>query len=278
MSETRPLLSVIIITQNEADLLGDCLASVVFADEIIIVDAESKDNTPQLCREFASAHPNLTVKVFVRPWPGFAAQKQFALAQATGLWTLSIDSDERVTPQLAEEIQAIIHEHPEHAGYYVPRLSTFLGKFIRHSGWYPGHQLRLFQTAKTSIITSHVHEGFMVDGELGYLKHDLLHFTHRTLEESLARLNRYSSLEALDRSGQRVYWWDFFVRPLAAFWNKYIAHHGWRDGMHGLVLALVTAIVKLALYLKLWEAQQARLEKKGRKPAQSPPRVMSKTD
>lgn len=255
MPEAHPLLSVIIITQNEAHLLRDCLASIAFADEIVIVDAESSDDTLKLCQAFAASVPALSVKIFVRPWPGFAAQKQFALSQATGEWTLCLDTDERVTPELAEEIKTTIKNTPVQAGFYVPRLSTFLGKFIRHSGWYPGYQLRLFRRDKTTIINSHVHEGFIVDGKLGYLKHDLLHFTHGTLEESLARMNRYSSLEALDRSGKRVYWWDFFVRPFAAFWNKFIAHQGWRDGMHGLLLALVTAMVKLALYMKLWEAQ-----------------------
>lgn len=258
MPEARPLLSVIVITQNEAHFLRDCLASAAFADEIVIVDAESSDDTVKVCQEFSASSPALSVKIFVRPWPGFAAQKQFALAQATGEWVLSLDTDERVTPELAQEIQTLIKNTPPQAGYYAPRVSTFLGKFIRHSGWYPGYQLRLFRRDKTTIINSHVHEGFIVDGALSHLKHDLLHFTHRTLEESLARMNRYSSLEALDRSGKRVYWWDFFVRPFAAFWNKFIAHQGWRDGMHGLILALVTAMVKLALYMKLWEAQQSR--------------------
>ncbi|MDZ7269921.1 MAG: glycosyltransferase family 2 protein [candidate division KSB1 bacterium] len=266
-----PRLSVIIITQNEAHLLGDCLASVAFADEIIIVDGESTDDTQALCREFAEAqrrHGGAEVRLFVRPWPGFAAQKQFALEQARGEWVLSLDTDERVTPALAAEIQAVL-QNPRADGYYIPRLSTFLGKFMRHGGWYPGHQLRLFRAARTRVSQKHAHEGFLVTGTRGYLQHDLLHDTHRTLEESLARMNRYSSLEARDRAGRRVHWWDFFFRPLAAFWNKFVAHHGWRDGQHGLVLALVTAMVKLALYLKLWEAQQNTGA--GRPPDASPP-------
>lgn len=258
MTPGAPRLSVIIITQNEAHLLGDCLASAAFADEIIIVDGESTDETQALCRAFAAAQAQpggAQVRWFVRPWPGFAAQKQFALEQATGDWVLSLDSDERITPALAAEIRSVLQNPTAADGYYLPRLSTFLGKFMRHGGWYPGYQLRLFRAARARLINTHAHEGFAVTGTLAHLQHDLLHYTHRTLEESLARMNRYSSLEALDRAGRRVHWWDFFFRPLAAFWNKYVAKQGWRDGQHGLVLALVTAMVKLALYLKLWEAQ-----------------------
>jgi len=263
MSQNRtpgaPRLSVIIITQNEAHLLGECLASVAFADEIIIVDGGSTDETQALCREFAAQQQQRggpQVRLFVRPWPGFAAQKQFAFEQARGEWILSLDSDERITPALAAEIQSVLQDPTAADGYYLPRLSTFLGKFMRHGGWYPGYQLRLFRAARARLINTHAHEGFEVTGTRAHLQHDMLHYTHRTLEESLARMNRYSSLEALDRAGRRVHWWDFFFRPLAAFWNKYVAKQGWRDGQHGLVLALVTAMVKLALYLKLWEAQQ----------------------
>lgn len=249
-------LSVIIITQNEAQQITECLESVVWADEIIVVDGGSTDDTVNCCLKY-------TEKVFVNPWPGFAAQKQFALDKATQPWVLSIDSDERVTEALRIEIQQILVNPGGAAdGYYLPRLSTFLGKPIRHGGWYPGYQLRLFRREKTTVRKSRVHEGFLVDGVCAYLKSDMLHFTHSSIDASLARMNRYSTLEAQDRievgRGKRVHWYDLIVHPLAAFLRQFFGLRGWRDGMHGFVLANITAMVKMALYLKIWEQQQLK--------------------
>lgn len=246
-------ISVIVITKNEARHIRDCLRTVAWADEIIVVDAESSDNTRELCREF-------TNRIFVRPWTGFAEQKQFALDQATQPWVLSIDADERVPDSLAQEIGDLLQAAPEYDGFMIPRLSTFLGKPIYHGGWYPGYQVRLFRREKCRLSQSRVHEGFIVDGTIGALKNHMRHFTHATLQESLARLNRYSSLEALDRferrSGKRIHWWELLAHPGAEFFRKFIAKSGWRDGMHGLVMALVSAMVKLSLYAKLWEMQK----------------------
>ncbi len=246
-----PGLSVILIAQNEEKNLRACLESVTWADEIIVVDGGSTDATVEIAREF-------TEHVYVNLWPGFAAQKQFALDQASREWVLSIDADERIPPELRDEIlKALSAGSDKFSGYEIPRLSTFLGKFIYHSGWYPGYQLRLFQREKTRLSDVHVHEGFVVDGEIGRLTHHMLHFTHQSLAESFDRLNRYSSLEAHDRAGRKkVHWWDVLTHPAAAFFNKFIALRGYRDGMHGFVLAVVTAMVKMALYLKIWELQQ----------------------
>ncbi len=246
-----PGLSVILIVQNEEKNLRACLESVTWADEIVVVDGGSTDATVEIAREF-------TEHVYLNPWPGFAAQKQFALDQASREWVLSIDADERIPPELRDEILAVLSaDSDKFSGYEIPRLSTFLGKFIYHSGWYPGYQLRLFQREKTRLSEVQVHEGFIVDGEIGRLTHHMLHFTHQSLAESFDRLNRYSSLEARDRAGRKkVRWWDVLTHPAAAFFNKFIALRGYRDGMHGFVLAVVTAMVKMALYLKIWELQQ----------------------
>jgi glycosyltransferase involved in cell wall biosynthesis len=248
--QRRARISAIIITENEAYNLRACLESITWVDEIIVVDAGSKDETVAIAREF-------TDKIYHNPWPGFAAQKQFALERATEPWVLSIDSDERVTPELRDEILALLVSASNlHSGYYIPRLSTFLGKFIYHCGWYPGYQLRLFQREHGRLTTARVHEGFVVEGTAGYLQQHLLHYTHPTLAESLKRMNRYSSLEAMDRAARRrVRWWDFIFHPLAAFFNKFIGLKGYKDGVHGFLLALVTAQVKMALYMKIWEIQ-----------------------
>ena len=248
-SRRRPL-SVIIIVQNEERHIRECLASVSWADEIVVVDGGSTDRTVELAREF-------TDRVFHNPWPGYAAQKRYALQKASHSWVLSIDADERVTPELRDEIRSILsRDDLPYAGFRIPRLSTFLGKFIYHSGWYPGYQLRLFQRDRTRVTQRWVHEGFEVDGPIGTLQHHLLHYTHQNLKESFDRLNRYSSLEALDRlGGKRVRWYHILLHPIAAFFNKYIGLRGYRDGMHGFLLALVTAMVKMALYMKIWELQ-----------------------
>jgi len=252
-SSTRGGVSVIIITQNEACNIRDCMKSVSWADEIIIVDAESTDGTRELCREF-------TNRIFVRPWSGFANQKQFALDHASQPWVLSIDADERVPDELAQEIKTIIASSPEHDGYKIPRLSTFLGKPIYHGGWYPGYQVRLFRRDKCRLSASRVHEGFVVDGSIGTLKNHMMHYTHATLEESLTRLNRYSTLEALDRferlRDKKIHWWDLLAHPFAEFFRKFIAKSGWRDGMHGFLMATISAMVKLSLYAKMWEMQK----------------------
>jgi len=246
----RPEISAILITQNEAHNLRDCLTSVSWVDEIIIVDAGSADGTLDIAREY-------TEKIYQNPWPGFAAQKQFGLDRATKPWALSIDADERVTPELRNEIVALLSSSEiPHSGYAIPRLSTFLGKFIYHCGWYPGYQLRLFRREVTRLSPARVHEGFLVDGSVDNLKNHFLHYTHPTLAESLKRLNRYSSLEAADRvARKRVHWWDMIAHPVAAFFNKYIGLRGYKDGMHGFLLSAVTAMVKMALYMKIWEMQ-----------------------
>ena len=248
---SRENITVILIAQNEAKHMRDCLQSVEWADEIVVVDGGSGDATVEIAREF-------TELIYINPWPGFAAQKRFALQKATQPWVLSIDADERVPDALRDEILALLSKPDSSAnGYYIPRLSTFLGKFIYHSGWYPGYQLRLFKRDHTDLIDAAVHEGFQVQGPLSHLQNHFLHYTHDTLQQSFARLNRYSTLEAGDRLGRKkVRWWDFLTHPMSAFFNKFIALKGYRDGMHGFVLAAVTAMVKMALYMKIWELQQ----------------------
>jgi glycosyltransferase involved in cell wall biosynthesis len=245
-------ISVIIITKNEARNIRECLRSVAWADEIVVVDAESTDATRDICSEF-------TTRVVVRPWSGFADQKRFALEQASQLWVLSVDADERVPETLTDEIKKAVHSN-EFDGFKIPRLSTFLGKPIYHGGWYPGYQLRLFRRERCRLSQPRVHEGFIVDGKVGLLKNHLLHYTHATVQESFDRMNRYSSLEALDRlerqPGKRVRWWDLLAHPCGEFFRKAVAKQGWRDGMHGLIMALVSAAVKLALYAKWWERQK----------------------
>lgn len=243
-------LSIAIIAQNEEQNIQACLESVKWADEIIVVDAGSTDGTVEMCREY-------TDHIFEHEWQGFALQKKFALDQCSNDWVLSIDADERVRPELRDEIRKVLSENKGKDGYRIARRSYFLDKWIRYCGWYPGYQVRLFRRSKTSVSEARVHEGFLVDGQVGTLASDLDHYSHPTLEESLAKLNRYSTLEALDRlERKKVYWYDFLTHPLSEFLRKYFVQSGFRDGLYGLLLCWISAFLKMSMYMKLYNMQR----------------------
>jgi len=182
-------ISVLVITKNEAHNIAECLDSARWADEIVIVDAESRDETVALAKKF-------TAKIFVRPWMGFAAAKQFALEQCTNEWILWLDADERVMPELAEEIQSVMQGKPEQAAFTVARRAYFLGRWIRHSGWYPGRVARLFNRKHARFNSAAVHEGLIIDGPIGELRNDLLHYTDPNIYHYFSKYNRYTTLAA----------------------------------------------------------------------------------
>jgi len=251
-----PKISVTIITLNEEELIRDCLESVAWADEIVVVDAQSSDRTVEICREY-------TDKVIQREWQGFADQKQFALDQCTNEWVLSLDADERVTNELRDEILNILNQNNTADGYYIARRTYFLNKWIKHCGWYPGYQVRLFKRQKTKVSRVRVHEGYIVDGRIDTLKNDIIHFSYSSISQSLEKLNRYTSLEALDRMDQKkVHWYDFILHPMSAFWIKFIAQKGFLDGMHGFLLSWVSTLFKMVLYMKLWRLQRMTPEER----------------
>ncbi|MDZ7374320.1 MAG: glycosyltransferase family 2 protein [candidate division KSB1 bacterium] len=243
-------LSALIIAQNEAHQIAECLESLRWADEIIVVDGGSADGTAEIARRY-------TPHVFVHPWRGYALQRRFALEKATGSWILAVDADERIPSSLADEIRHIVARDGEgYDGFYIARKSYFLGKWIRRAGWFPGYQLRLCRRERTHVTDRAVHEGLVVEGKVGYLTQPMLHFTYPTLESALERVNRYTTLEVIDRgSGSRVRPADLLFHPLGEFLKKYIGLAGFAEGVHGLVLAATAALYKLALYAKIWEAE-----------------------
>ncbi len=250
-----PRISAIIITKNEAHNLSECLATLNWVHEVVVVDAESEDGTGELAREF-------TDKVFVRKWEGFAAAKSFALAQATGEWILSIDADERVTPELREEICALLSAQPECEGYEVPRLANFLGKWIMHGGWYPGYVLRLFRRECGGFNYVAVHEAVQIKGKIGRLRHHLLHYTDPDIRHYFEKYNRYTSLaaEEMQRSGKRFRVWDLLFRPVWFFFRMYVLRTGFMDGLHGFILATFSAAYVFTKYAKLWELERTKSE------------------
>jgi glycosyltransferase involved in cell wall biosynthesis len=245
-------LSVTIIAWNEEERLRACLESVSFADEIVVVDAESTDKTVSLAREF-------TDKVWVRPWPGFAVQKNFALEQATGDWVLSLDADERVTPELGTRIRSVLRADGPDAGYLIPRRNIFWGAWVRHGGLYPDHQLRLFRRGAGRFIEDAVHESVKVEGSVQRVDEAILHQSYRDLEDFVRRSNRYSTLAAADwlRRGRKVSVPGLIMKPLGRFLSMYIVQRGFLDGWRGLVLAVLYAEYVFLRMAKAWEAQRA---------------------
>jgi glycosyltransferase involved in cell wall biosynthesis len=244
-----PRLSVTVITYNEEARLRACLESVAWADEIVVVDAESADKTVTVAREF-------TDRIWVRPWPGFAAQKNFAIEQSRGEWILSLDADERVTPELARRIRAILADPGAADGFRIPRRNIFWGVWVRHGGLYPDDQLRLFRRAAGRFVAQGVHESVRVEGRVEALREPLLHASYRDLEDFVRRSNRYSTLAAADwlRQGRPVRRADLILRPLGRFVSMYIMHLGFLDGWRGLVLAILYAHYVFLRTAKCWEA------------------------
>jgi glycosyltransferase involved in cell wall biosynthesis len=242
---TRPTLSVILITKNEAELVEACLESVKWADEIIVVDSGSTDATVDICRRY-------TNKVVVTDWPGFGPQKNRALAIATGAWVLSIDADEQVTPALAEEIQRTI-QTPAAPGYTLPRLSSYCGRPMRHSGWWPDPVLRLFQRNAGRFTDDRVHERVVVQGHVQALRETLLHHSYRSLDQVLRKVNHYSYEGALAQhaKGRRASLSTAIGHGLWTFIRTYLFKGGFRDGREGFILAVSNAEGTYYRYLKL---------------------------
>jgi len=228
-------LSVIIITKNEAANMRDCLASVAFADEVIVVDSGSIDGTVEICRE-------LGAKVFEHSdWPGFGPQKNRALAYASNEWVFAIDADERVTPELMVQIQSATHG--EHDGYFVPRLSQFCGKFIRHSGWYPDYVLRLFKKSRARFSDDAVHERVILNGSSSRLSSPLLHYTYLNREDVQRKTVQYATAGAQQnfQRGKRAHIWDAPVKGAWAFVRTFMLRAGFLDGVAGFNIARMNA-------------------------------------
>lgn len=245
-------LSVIIITKNEAINIRACLESVAWAGEIIVVDSGSTDGTLEIAREFTS-------HVYVHEdWPGFGAQKNRALGYASREWVLSVDADERVTPDLRAEIETVLLG-AKADGYEIPRLSNFCGRFIRHSGWHPDYVLRLFTREKGRFSDSLVHESVQLQGTKARLRQPLLHYTYRDFEDVLAKLNSYSSAASvmLQRKGRKGGLTQAVLHGLWSFIRTYFLRMGFLDGREGFMLAVMNAENSYYRYIKLWLKQKS---------------------
>jgi glycosyltransferase involved in cell wall biosynthesis len=239
-------LSVILITKNEAANIRACLESVAWADEIIVVDSGSTDNTVDIAKE-------LGAQVHSHDWPGFGLQKNRALAYASKDWVLSLDADERVTPELRAEIETILHKEQTADTYLVPRLSNYCGRFMRHSGWYPDLLPRLFKRGKARFSDDLVHERLIVDGVPGKLQGLLLHYAFDDMEEVLHKVNQYSTAGAamMQRRGRKASLTGAVLRGVWSFIRTYVLRGGFLDGREGFMLAVSNAEGTYYRYLKL---------------------------
>ncbi len=248
-----PGCTAVIITLNEAAHIASALESVRFADEVIVVDSHSTDDTVAIARRY-------TDRVIVRDWPGYIAQKNFAAGEARHDWILSIDADERVTPALASEIRALLTGEPACAGYRVPRLSHYLGRWIRSTDWYPDYQLRLYDRRRGQWQGRYVHESVQVTGGTGRLKADLLHYTYRDVSHHLQTIDKYTSLAArqMFEDGRRAGLRHLALNPTAAFLRNYVARAGFRDGRAGFVISALNSYYVLLKFVKLWELEHQK--------------------
>ena len=248
-----PRVSVTVITRNEAADLADALASVAWADEIVVVDSQSSDDTVAIARRF-------TDRVVVRDWPGYIAQKNYAASVATHDWILSLDADERVTPELASEIQTRLAAAPQQAGFRIPRVTWHLGRWIRSTDWYPDYQLRLYDRRSSEWTGRYVHEAVTVRGAIGELRGELQHYAYRNIADHLETIDRYTTLAArqMHEAGRRAGMSDLTVHPPLAFLRNYIARGGFRDGATGFVISSMNAYYVFLKFAKLWELQRSK--------------------
>jgi (heptosyl)LPS beta-1,4-glucosyltransferase len=250
-------LIVIILTKNEEKNIADCIASVNWADEVVVFDAFSQDRTVEIAQESGAT-------VFQHPFQNFAQQRNAALDTVDSDWVFFVDADERATPELAVEVRRAIQDESR-SGWWVPRHNYIFGRVICHAGWYPDYQLRLLRHGQARYDPKReVHELVILDGEEGYLENSLIHYNYETMTQFIERQNRYTDYDAriLFDQGVRPKPHNFILQPLREFRRRYISLEGYKDGFHGLLLSLLMAYYTLVMYVRLrrlWQGLRSRL-------------------
>ncbi len=245
-----PTLACVIITKNEATNIGECLQSVQWATERLVIDAESSDRTAELAKSHGAT-------VIVRPWLGFGPQKNFGMAQAQSEWILILDADERVTDALRREIQGLLERWKpgDPVAYRVPRRNFFYGAWVRHGGVYPDLQIRLIRKGSAAYNDALVHENLLVQGPIGTLAEPLDHLTERQIRDHFRKFGLYTTLAAREKAKivRAVRRRDLLVRPLVIFVKTYVLKQGFRDGVRGLIVCGFASMYSFVKYAKLWE-------------------------
>jgi len=249
----RSPISIAIITLNEERNIRACLESVKWADEVVVCDSGSTDQTLAIAAEYGAT-------TFQDEWRGFAAHKNLAVERTRHLWVFVLDADERMTPALRREVEAVLADPAARDGYLISRRSYFLGRWIRGCGWYPDESIRLFRRGRGRFGARAIHEAVAVDGRVGRLSAPLEHYTYDSISAFLQRMDRYSTLaaEELQRAGRSARVWDLVGRPAWTIFRMFLLQGGWREGWRGLLLSGLYAGYAFSKYAKLWELTQAR--------------------
>ncbi len=249
-----PRLSVTVITKNEAADIGQALESVArLSDDIIVVDSHSTDDTVSIARRY-------TDRVVARDWPGYIAQKNYAASIAANDWILSLDADERVTPELEAELQALHAAAPPEAAFRIPRVTWHLGRWIRTTDWYPDYQMRFYNRQLAEWTGRSVHEAVTVRGAVGQLRGELHHYAYRGIAEHLETIDRYTTLAAkqMHEDGRHAGLMQIAGHPPLAFLRNYIARGGIRDGVPGFIISAMNAYYVGLKFAKLWELDRVQ--------------------
>lgn len=252
-------LSVVIITKNEEAKIANCLKSLTWVDEIVVVDTGSTDNTVEIAKKF-------TNRVYKIKKGGFSYWRNYGIKKTTGDWILYVDTDEEVSVELREEIKAAI-DNPVASGYALPRRNIILAKELKHGGWWPDYVKRLFKKTALKKWQGELHEEPVIDGTLALLKKPLIHHKHDRLEEMVEKTNSWSKIEAkllFDNNHPRMVWWRFFRIMFGEFWFRMIINKAFLDGPEGVIYALYQVYSRFITYAKLWEMQKT-MDRKGEK-------------
>ncbi len=246
-------LACAILAKDVANHIGDCVRSCTFADEVVVFDTSSTDGTQEIARQAGA-------RVVPTPFVNFSQARNFALAHLQTDWVLFVDADERVTPELSQEVRQAIRQETI-VGWWIPRYNYIIGHIMKGAGWYPDHQLRLMKRTLAHYDESReVHELAIIDGQEGYLKEHLIHYNYESWEQFHAKQERYTRYGAstLLKEGVRAHPRHLITRPLQEFWRRFITWQGYKDGLHGLRLSLIMARYEQRKYWWMLQAQRGR--------------------
>jgi glycosyltransferase involved in cell wall biosynthesis len=241
-------ITATIITFNEENNIRECLDSISWADEIVIVDSFSTDKTVEICKRY-------TDRIIEREWPGYIEQKNFAIDQSSYDWIFAIDADEVVSPELKDEILLLKNMGFDKHGYKMPRKVFYLNRWILHGTWYPDYKIRLFNRRYGRWGGINPHDTVILDGICGTLKHDLYHYTYEDLLGHINQINKFSSISAaeLKKRGKKPSIFNIIVNPFVKFMNSYFIRRGFMDGKVGFFIACIISFETFLKYIKLWE-------------------------
>ena len=246
-------VSAVISAYNEEKNIKDCLQSLSWADEIIVIDNSSTDKTALIAKKYTS-------KVYSQPNNKMLnVNKNYGFSKAKNSWILNLDADERVSPELKKEIEALFKKEIYFSGFEMPRKNIIFGKWIRHGIWWPDYQVRLFKKEKGKFDCRHVHEKLNLKGKLGKLKNPLIHYNYQTIDQYIYKFTHIytdSEVENFLESGKKIYWWDAIRMPVDDFLANFLARSLYKEGLHGLVLSILQSFYTFVVFCKIWEKQK----------------------